>query len=71
MKVHFNWVGVKATKRFKDENGKSRQITKHFRQTLNPFNKNADGTMKTRDQIMAEEIANRNAWLNVKEPSNA
>jgi len=28
--------------------------TKVFSQTLNPFNTNTDGTVKTRDQIMAE-----------------
>lgn len=34
--------------------GKKCTRTKKFWQTLNPFNKNADGSVKTRDQIMDE-----------------
>lgn len=34
--------------------GKKCTRTKVFSQTLNPFNTNTDGTVKTRDQIMAE-----------------
>lgn len=30
---------------------------------MNPFNKNADGTVKTRDQIMAEITAERDTWI--------
>jgi hypothetical protein len=62
MKVTFNEVSIKATKRWK-EDGKTRMKTRKFYQTLNPFNKNADGAAKTRDQIMTEITAERDAWL--------
>jgi hypothetical protein len=62
----FDEVAVKATRRWTDANGKKRQQTKKFWQTINPFNKNADGSVKTATQIRAEVIAERDAWL--KEP---
>lgn len=63
MRYTFDEVSVKATKRWTDESGKKRQQTRNFFQTINPFNKNEDGTIKTRDQIMAEIKAERNVWL--------
>ena len=62
MKFTFNEVAIKATKRWK-EDGKTRTKTRKFYQTLNPFNKNADGTVKTREQIMTEITAERDAWI--------
>lgn len=62
MKVTFNEVAIKATKRWK-EDGKARTQTRKFYQTLNPFNKNADGTVKTREQILIEITAERDDWL--------
>lgn len=60
----FNEVSVSATKRWKDPvTGKARQQTRKFYQTLNPFNKAADGTPKTREQIMSEITAEKAAWL--------
>jgi hypothetical protein len=35
-------------------------------QTINPFNRNKDGSVKTRAQIMKELLAERDAWLNPK-----
>lgn len=63
MKLTFDEVGFKSTRKYKDTNGKVRQETRHFYQTLNPFNKNVDGTMKTREQIMTELLLERDAWL--------
>lgn len=62
-RLTFDWVGVKGVKKFVDANGKKRQITKHFRQTRNPFNRNEDGTCKTSDQILAEEKFKRDEWM--------
>lgn len=62
----FDKVEIKGTRRWK-ENGKKRQQTKVFMQTLNPFNKNSDGTVKTREQIMEQLLTARDAWL--KEPT--
>lgn len=63
MQVTFEEVSVKATKRWTDENGKRRQKTKTFSQTINPFNKNSDGTIKTRQDIVREISAERDAWM--------
>ena len=63
MRYVFNEVAVRATKRWTDASGKKRQKTQTFMQTLNPLNKNSDGTVKTRDQIMVEIKAKRDAWL--------
>ena len=63
MRYTFEEVSVKATKRWTDAEGKKRSKTKKFFQTLNPFNKCADGSMKTRQQIQAEICAERDLWL--------
>jgi hypothetical protein len=44
------------------KDGKRQQKT--FSQTLNPFNKAADGTPKTREQIMAELREEADRWKN-------
>ncbi|RQO83533.1 hypothetical protein [Acidovorax sp. FJL06] len=60
----FNEVAIKATHRWKDsESGKNRQETRKFFQTINPFNKNAAGEIKSCDEIMVEIRAERDAWL--------
>lgn len=57
--------------------GKSCTRTKVFSQTLNPFNTNTDGSLKTRDQIMGELREKAAKWrtqtlYHVKcEPQNA
>lgn len=63
MRIHFDEVAVRATRRWTDEAGKKRQQTRKFFQTLNPFNKGADGLPKERDQILKEIFAKRDAWL--------
>lgn len=63
-RVRFDEIAVKATRRWVDPStGKKRQETKVFWQTLNPFNKNADGSIKTAEQIRAEVTSQRDAWL--------
>lgn len=59
-------VSIKGTKRWKDQNGKWRQKTKKFYQTLNPFNTTIDGRLKTRDEIMKEIQQERTEWMNSK-----
>lgn len=59
----FEEVKTKRTKVWK-ENGKRRQKTKTFSQTLNPFNKNAEGNIKTREEILVEINAEADAWMN-------
>jgi len=54
MRISFECVEHKATKRWTDASGKKRQQTMKFFQTLNPFNKGADGFPKSREQIWKE-----------------
>lgn len=63
--MQFEKVKIYGVKHWK-ENGKRRQQSREFYQTLNPFNKNAQGNPKTRKEILAELIAERDAWI--KEP---
>lgn len=71
MRIKFHWVGVIGVKRWIDVEGKKRQQTKHFRQTVNPFNKNASGETKTAAEIIGEEKVNREAWLAEGPPSES
>ncbi len=59
----FDEIAVKGVRRWTDADGKKRQETRKFFQTVNPFNKNADGSLKARDQILVEIKAERDAWL--------
>jgi len=62
MRVRFQEIKLTAKRTWK-EGGKRRQMSKTFMQTLNPFNKNEDGTIKTAEEILAELHAERRAWL--------
>lgn len=66
-RYQFEEVSLKAVRRWTDADGKKRQQTKKFWQTISPFNKNADGTLKDRKQIMAELIIQRDAWLEAQQ----
>jgi hypothetical protein len=60
--VRFERVRIKAVRRWK-ENGKSRQETKVFEQTINPFNRDSAGIPKSRAAIVSELQAERDQWL--------
>jgi hypothetical protein len=62
MTITFTEVVVMATYRW-NENGKKRQKTKKFYQTISPFNKNLNGEIKTIDEIYLELYAERDAWI--------
>lgn len=68
MRYQFEEVSLKVVRRWTDAEGKKRQQTKKFLQTINPFNKNADGSLKTRSQIMVELNAERDAWMQEPRP---
>jgi len=42
--------------------GRKCQVTREFSQTVNPFNRGADGGMKTRAAIMQENARDAAAW---------
>jgi hypothetical protein len=60
--IKFTRVQLRGVRRW-TENGKRRQQTKVFEQTINPFNKNTAGFPKSRSEIIAELQAERTAWL--------
>jgi hypothetical protein len=62
MRYVFREIGERRTRRFKCTCGKSHQKTETFYQTLNPFNKNGDGSVKSSEQISLEVNAEANAW---------
>lgn len=62
MRIKFPEISVKATRRW-IEDGRKRQETRKFWQTLSSFNKNAAGMPKSRDEIMAEICKERDQWL--------
>ena len=56
-------VSMKAVYRWVDAHGRKRQKTEKFFQTLNPFNKNADGSIKNSREILAELKPKYDQWL--------
>jgi hypothetical protein len=66
MRVTFNEVSLKGVKRWVDPvTGKNRQETRKFWQTVNPFNKNDKGEVKSSGEIMAELKRECDEWLAV------
>lgn len=63
MRVNFKEISLVATKRWKDKSGKRRQKTQKFWQTVNPLNRNDDGSIRTEAEIMTELKAERDAWM--------
>lgn len=56
-------VGRKATKKAVCLCGKKRTRTQMFSQTISPFNKNKDGSLKDRYQIMEEVRVEIEEWM--------
>lgn len=62
-RIFFQEVVVKRVFRWKTSDGKSRQETQKFMQTINPWNKNAAGDVKGYAEIRAELIREADLWL--------
>ena len=62
-RVTFDEVKAVGT-RYEVIDGKKRRRQKTFYQTVNPFNKNADGSVKTRAEVYAAVRAEARAWEN-------
>lgn len=61
--IRFRELTHRATKNLPcPGRGKKVRRARTFGQTLNPFNKNADGTVKTAKDIYAELAARAEAW---------
>jgi hypothetical protein len=67
MTIFFKEISIKGVKIWKDSNGKRRQKTKTFSQTINPYNVDADGYAKSGEQIYKELMAKRQKWLDAEE----
>lgn len=67
--VTFNQVSIQGMKSIKCAGGCGRTLkrSRTFYQTLSPFNKNATGELKTREDIYEELTIERRAWLNEPE----
>lgn len=64
-RLQFQQVSIKGVRKFKDPvTGKPRQQTRTFMQTVNPFNRDENGVVKSSVHIMRELEAERKAWLN-------
>lgn len=65
--INFQEVSITAEKQGKCSCcNKSCKIKKKFYQTLNPFNRNSEGSVKTRQEIQEEINSERQKWM--KEP---
>ena len=62
MIVNFEKLSLKGTRKVIDSDGKKHQVTRNFSQTLNPYNRDKDGGIKSRDQILKEIHEEWNAW---------
>lgn len=56
-------VSTKRTRRWIDQNGKKRQETREFFQTISPFNRNENGETKRREEILEEINREADAWF--------
>ncbi len=59
----FREMIVRGVFRWKDADGKWRQKTQRFSQTINPWNKNALGFQKSSAEIYEELKSERDLWL--------
>ena len=62
-RIVFREVSLKAVFRWTDADGKKRQETRKFSQTVNPWNKNARGEAKSGPEIYEELKSERRLWL--------
>ena len=67
MRINFSEVAIRRTVHW-IEDGKRKRKTKKFWQTISPFNKNKDGSIKHPKEILAELEVEAAAWeKNMKE----
>ncbi len=68
MITRFNAIGLTGRKRFVCACGRKLQRQKRFYQTLNPYNRNAEGLPKTQGEILMECHSELDAWTEAVEP---
>jgi hypothetical protein len=62
VRVTYEVITIRNSFRWTNAEGKRRSKSVKFQQSINPFNKNPDGTVKTRQQIWAELQAESGCW---------
>jgi hypothetical protein len=67
MRISYRKISIQGTKPWRGSDGHRYRKTKTFWQTVNPHNKNADGSQKTGEQIYKEICRDRDEWLNSAE----
>lgn len=63
MKVYFDVIKASATKKGKCFCGKRLTRSKTFEHTVNPFNKNPDGSVKTREEVYRDVQQKAKDWI--------
>lgn len=72
MTLTFEEIKVRGSKTVKcDGCGKPLKRSRTFSQTVSPFNKNADGSIKSRSEIYTELCADRVKWRKAPETCKA
>lgn len=71
VRITFQVVKVAAERTVKCACGKSTKRRKTFERTINPFNKNADGSVKSASEVRAQAQAEADAWKPGKYICNA
>lgn len=61
VRIYFEEVKLTGHK-YVTVDGKRRRRSKTFAQTINPFNKNPDGSVKTRQQVRESVAAELRRW---------
>lgn len=63
MRITFDEIVLRETVRWRDPaTGRSRQMTRKFSQTVNPFNRGSDGEPKSPQQIREELRSEAYLW---------
>lgn len=65
MLIKFEEIKIRATKTIIGEDGKKCKRSKTFIHTINPFNKNPDGTIKNRHDIMDSLMEEVKEWKKI------
>ena len=63
MTIYFEEVVNKGRRTVIDPTGKKHQVTRTFSQTINPYNRDANGNVKSKQQISKEISAEYKEWM--------
>ena len=64
MRINFEEIKYREIRYEKNKDGKLVKRQKTFSQTVNPFNKNSDGSVKTREEVFESVKLEALNWKN-------